>query len=280
MKNNINIVSDSTIQKESNLDIYNFETKEYDGMELKPFLSCIKRLFNDLQKYSKTKSVFYKNTINTIKREFDEFPRFKNIASFKNGNLILPLQIVIDAKYSIDDIANILDISCQEVNKQYNQMNKERSFNEYKKNLTEKGFSNIMIDIEKGNGLFFRKIMSEELYEKYCIKVFCLGDRNRDIGSKYLTPTYGVSVYKKNRDVDNEAKYEYSDIYGDFNKEIWKTYWFDIRNVKFRLSENYNENIKNNKEWFAKLKSKEIYQYNTINELQGVLEKIEYELFN
>lgn len=177
----------------------------------------------------------------------------------------------------------------KELNLQEQKINQE-----IKNNLTEKRFSDIMVDAMRGNGLFFRKEMSEELQEKYCIEMNCLGDRTKDIGSKDLTPTFVLFVYKKYRYPDEELQlhyindnnsrlkdgYQYSDLWGSFNKEIWKTYWFNIRHIDFRNSNNYNENVKNDKEWFAKLKSRKIYQYNTTDELQDVMIKIRDELFN
>lgn len=174
------------------------------------------------------------------------------------------------------------------------QLQEQKINQEIKNNLTEKRFSNIMVDAMQGGSLFFRKEMSNELREKYSIKMCCLGDRMRDIGSKYHTPTFVLFVNKKYRYPDQDLQlqyandnnfvlkngYQYSDALGYFNEELWKTYWFNIRHVDFRDSNNYNENMKNNKEWFAKLKSKEIYQYNTTDELQDVMIKIRNELFN
>lgn len=162
------------------------------------------------------------------------------------------------------------------------------------KNLTEKRFSDIMVDAMRGSGLFFRKEMSNELQEKYCIEMSCLGDRTKGTGSQYLTPTFVLFVNKKYRYPDQDLQlqyandnnsslkdgYQYSDPWGSFNKEIWKTYWFNIRHIDFRLSENYNENIVKDSAWLSKLKSKKIYQYNTINELENVMIKIRNELFN
>jgi hypothetical protein len=47
---------------------------------------------------------------------------------FQNGNLVLPFKIALVARYSFKDIADILNISCQEVYNQFNQMAKESGY--------------------------------------------------------------------------------------------------------------------------------------------------------
>lgn len=47
---------------------------------------------------------------------------------FTNGNVILPIEIAKKGKYSIENIANILNISCQEVCNQFNRMIKESDY--------------------------------------------------------------------------------------------------------------------------------------------------------
>jgi hypothetical protein len=135
--------------------------------------------------------------------------------------------------------------------------------NEKGDNLTEKRFSQIM---RNSVGSFYEHFD----IEKYDIRFSCLGDRTRGVGSRYHTPTYVLFINKRyTNEFENYA----------LNFETWKTYWFNIRDIAFRLSENYNENIKQDKEWFAKLKSKTIYEYSTIKELEGVLQKVKKDLF-
>ena len=47
---------------------------------------------------------------------------------FQNGNLILPFKITLMAKYTFKEIADILNIDCQEVCRQFNQMARESGY--------------------------------------------------------------------------------------------------------------------------------------------------------
>ena len=68
------------------------------------------------------KSNFYIVSDSTIQKES------KTEFCFQNGNLVLPFKIALVARYSFKDIADVLNISCQEVCSQFNRMIKESGY--------------------------------------------------------------------------------------------------------------------------------------------------------
>ena len=68
------------------------------------------------------KSNFYIVSDSTIQKES------KTEFCFQNGNLVLPFKIALMARYSFKDIADVLNISCQEVCNQFNRMAKESNY--------------------------------------------------------------------------------------------------------------------------------------------------------
>ena len=59
----------------------------------------------------------------TIQKESNQ-----TVFCFQNGNLVLPFKIALNAGYTFKDIADILNIDCQEVCNQFNRMAKESGY--------------------------------------------------------------------------------------------------------------------------------------------------------
>ena len=68
------------------------------------------------------KSNFYVVSDSAIQKES------KTEFCFQNGNLVLLFKITLMARYTLKDIADILNISCQEVCSQFNRMIKESNY--------------------------------------------------------------------------------------------------------------------------------------------------------
>jgi hypothetical protein len=69
------------------------------------------------------KSNFYVVSDSTTQKESNRME-----FCFQNGNLVLPFKIALMAKYTFKEIADILNIDCQEVCRQFNQMAKESNY--------------------------------------------------------------------------------------------------------------------------------------------------------
>ena len=69
------------------------------------------------------KSNFYVVSNSTTQKELNKIE-----PCFQNGNLVLPLKIALVAKYTFKEIADILNIDCYEVCRQFNQMAKESNY--------------------------------------------------------------------------------------------------------------------------------------------------------
>ena len=98
-----------------------FLTEEEAIAELK------KQICQDRNAYQKRMKTKYDLDVN-YEGNMIETEQDKDSYCFQNGNLVLPFKIALVAKYSFKDIADILNISCQEVCNQFNQMAKKSNY--------------------------------------------------------------------------------------------------------------------------------------------------------
>jgi hypothetical protein len=124
MKNNFNILFDSTIQK---------ELKSCYEQVMYYYCPQCKREIDSYSYNSNQDPIcnHCKCDKLSIYRPINGAPEYYIVTDtlcFKNGNLVLPFEICLNAGYTAQDIADILNISCQEVYSQLNQMAKESNF--------------------------------------------------------------------------------------------------------------------------------------------------------
>lgn len=191
INNTYNLVSDSTIQKESKSFVYNIYycknlTKDnYNNRKQNSHIIFTSNSKEEILKFIKEEvkklNTFFKNTNNVVFEYLTNINDFNNLSDnvlieiynknnaikkerfgglsktfehqiwneyffeteekskkinqgkstkfcFQNGNLVLPFKKALVTKYSFKDIADILNISCQEVCSQFNQMVKESGY--------------------------------------------------------------------------------------------------------------------------------------------------------
>lgn len=134
-------------------------------------------------------------------------------------------------------------------------------------NLTEKRFSDLMLHCIQTR-YFEKEIFDKDLYNQFYVELKCNSDRIRKLGSEHFTATYVLHVYKKYRDENKKSQLE-----------LWKTYWFCIRDVSKRQIDNLREKSKNDKEVLVRAEQKQIFKYSTIEELERVMAEVRKELF-
>lgn len=124
MKKAFNIVSDSTIQKESKACykevMYYYCPQCRQEIQNYSYNSKQAAICN----HCKCDKLSTHRPINNASECFID----KDTLCFKNDNLVLPFKTALMARYTFKDIADILNISCQEVCNQFNQMAKESNY--------------------------------------------------------------------------------------------------------------------------------------------------------
>ena len=108
------------MNSEKNFDLYCFEKQEYDGMTREYFMSFCTKIYKELKKYNYKDSLWnFIYNRDVLRQSFTDFPQYKKNC-FQNNDLYVPLEIAGDLSFG--EIAQILQTTCEDVVRQYNEM--------------------------------------------------------------------------------------------------------------------------------------------------------------